>query len=285
VSFNIEPPPSTIKEFAFQWKTWLNNFYTWVRLNMGTDFYTEVAKGNVDGHSVIHKFGSSLLTSTQRVITQTGTYETPLAPVTLEVLSDDINDTAAGTGAQQVMIIGLDLNYEEISFTAEMNGITPVTLSTDLIRLYRWYVNRTGSYADSTTSSHVGALSIQASGGGAVWDIMPNTPLPYGQSSIGAYTIPKGKTGYLLSKQIFVDSTKSADIFFFKREHADDVTAPFSGTRRLLENEIGVAGTLTMNFRSPKGPFVGPCDVGFFGSVEVSTAFTSVEFELLLVDD
>lgn len=251
---------------------------------MGTDFYTEVAKGNVEGHSIIHKFGSALLTTTQRVVTQTGTYETPLAPTTLEVLSDDVNDTAVGTGAQEVTIIGLDLNYEEISFTAEMNGTTPVTLDADLVRLYRWFVSRSGSYADSTTSSHVGALSIQVSGGGTVWDILPNTPLPYGQSSIGAYTVPKGKTGYLLSKQIFVDSTKSADIFFFQRDHADDVTTPFSGTRRLLENEIGVAGTLTMNFRSPKGIFVGPCDVGFFGSVEVSTAFTSVEFELLLVD-
>jgi len=284
LSSNIEPPPSTIKEFTFQWKTWLNNFYTWVRLNMGTDFYTEVAKGNVEGHSVIHKFGSAVLTSTQRVITQTGTYETPTAPVTLEILSDDANDTAAGIGAQQVMIIGLDLNYEEISFTAEMNGVTPVTLDADLIRLYRWYVNRSGSYADAATSSHVGVLSIQVSGGGTVWDIMPNTPLPYGQSSIGAYTVPKGKTGYLLSKQIFVDSTKSADIFFFKRDHADDVTPPYSGTRRLIENEVGVAGTLTMNFRSPKGPFIGPCDVGFFGSVESNIAFTSVEFELLLVD-
>ena len=285
MSFNLDPPPSNIKEFTFNWKTWLNNFYEWVRFNVGTDFYTEVAKGAVPGHSIIHKFGSALLTTTQRVITQTGTYQTPIATVSLEIISDSVSDTAAGIGAQEMTIIGLNADWEEVTFTVIMNGLTPVALDTDLIRLYRWYVSRSGSYADSATSSHVGALSIQVLGGGTIWDILPNTPLPYGQSSIGAYTIAKGKTGYLLSKQIFVDSNKSADIFFFKRDKADDVTPPFTGTRRLLENEIGVAGTLTMNFRSPKGPFVGPCDVGFFGSVEVSTAFTSVEFELLLVDD
>ena len=251
---------------------------------MGTDFYTEVAKGNVPGHSVIHKFGSCLLTPVQRVITQTGTYPTPLAVTSLEVVSSSAADTAAGLGARQLIVIGLDANYEEISTVVTMNGLTAVPLDVDFIRVYRWYVLSSGSYANSTTSSHVGDLMIQGLGGGTVWDIIPSTPLPYGQSSIGAFTIPKGQTAFLLSKQIFVDSSKSADIFFFQRDHADDVTVPFSGIRRLLENEIGVAGTLTMDFRSPKGPFVGPCDVGFFGSVEVSTAFASVEFELLLVE-
>ena len=285
MSFNLDPPPSNIKDFSFNWKTWLNNFYEWVRLNVGTDFYTEVAKGTVPGHSIIHKFGSSLLTTTQKVVSQTGAYQVPIAVVSLEIVSDSASDSAAGIGAQEMTIIGLDANWEEVTFTVITNGLTPVALSTDLIRLYRWYVSRSGAYADSVTSSHVGDLSIQELGGGTVWDVVPSTPLPYGQSSIGAYTIPKGKTGYLLSKQIFVDSTKSANIFFFKREEADDVTPPYAGARRLLENEIGVAGTLTMNFRSPKGPFTGPCDVGFFGSVEVGTAFTSVEFELLLVDN
>lgn len=284
MSFNLDPPPSNIKDFTFNWKTWLNNFYEWVRYNVGTDFYTEVAKGNVPGHAVIHKFGSSLLTPVQRVITQTGTYPTPLSVVSLEVVSDSAADGVAGLGAREVTIIGLDANYEEVSTVVVMNGLTPAPLGIDLIRVYRWYVSLSGSYADSTTSSHVGALMIQELGGGTVWDIIPSTPLPYGQSSIGAFTVPKGKMAFLLSKQIFVDSSKSADIFFFQRDHADDVTTPFTGTRRLLENEIGVAGTLTMDFRSPKGPFIGPCDVGFFGSVEVSTAFTSVEFELLLVE-
>jgi len=285
MSFNFDPPPSTIRDFTFQWKTWLNNLYEWLRINVGTDFYTEVAKGNIDGHSLVHKFGASLLTTTPHVISQTGAYQTPLAVVTLEVLSTNANDNATGSGAQEVTIVGLDSSYEEITVTAELNGTTAVTVGSDLLRLYRWYVSRSGTYATSTASSHAGDLTIQVSGGGLIWDTIPSFPIPVGQSVIGVYTIPKGKTGYLLSKQIFVDSSKTADIYFFQRLHADDVSAPFIGTRRMVEREVGVAGTLTMDFRSPKGPFTGPCDVGFIGSVAQGTADTSVEFELLLVDD
>ena len=28
---NLDPPPSTIKEFTFHWKTWLNNLFEWLR--------------------------------------------------------------------------------------------------------------------------------------------------------------------------------------------------------------------------------------------------------------
>jgi len=285
MSFNFDPPPSTIRDFTFQWKTWLNNLYEWLRINVGTDFYTEVAKGNVIGHSLVHKFGTALLTTTPAVISQTGAYQVPMAAVTLEFVSSDANDTVAGSGAQEVTVMGLDLNWNEVTTTVETDGVTAVIIDTDFIRIFRWFVSRSGTYASSSISSHAGVLTLQVSGGGTVWDTIPIVPFPIGQSVIGAYTIPKGKAGYLLSKQIFVDSTKTADIYFFQRAHADDVTPPYSGVRRIVEREVGIAGTLTMDFRSPKGPFVGPCDVGFIGSVSVSDADASAEFELLLVDD
>ena len=54
---------------------------------------------------------------------------------------------------------------------------------------------------------------------------------------------------------------------------------------RLLEHEVGIDGGITISPHSPKGPFVGPCDIGFIGRVAVTTANVSVEFELLLVDN
>lgn len=285
MSFNFDPPPSTIREFSFQWKTWLNNLYEWLRINVGTDFYTEVAKGNVNGHSLVHKFGTTLLTTTPAVVSQTGAYQVPMAVVTLEIVSSDANDTAAGSGAQEVTIFGLDADWNETTVVVDTNGLTAVIVSVDFIRVFRWIVSRSGTYASSVAASHAGVLTLQVSGGGTVWDRIPITPFPLGQSVMGAYTIPKGKTGYLLSKQIFIDSTKTADIYFFQRTNADDVTTPYSGVRQIVEREVGVAGTLAMDFRSPKGPFIGPCDIGFIGSVSVNDAEASAEFELLLVDD
>ena len=101
-------------------------------------------------------------------------------------------------------------------------------MSTNLIRLYRWYVSSSGTYATQSAGSHVGDLTIRASGAGAIWSTIPNTPFPSGQSEVGCYTIPTGYTGYLLTKNIFTDTSKTADIFFFKRENADDVSAPYS---------------------------------------------------------
>lgn len=32
----LDPPPSTIVEFTFQWKTWLNNLYEWLKSANGS---------------------------------------------------------------------------------------------------------------------------------------------------------------------------------------------------------------------------------------------------------
>lgn len=268
-----------------QLKTWLNSLRDEV-IDLGRrDFYLDVARGLVPGHSIVHKFGSRLLTTTPSVVAYTGAYQTPTAATALEFVSDDVNDTSTGSGAREITVTGLDSNWEEVTQTVTTNGTTAVALGTNLIRLYRWYVSSSGSYAGSTAASHAGNLTIQVSGGGTVWSTIPNSPIPYGQSVIGAYTVPKGKAGYILSKNIFVDTTKTADIYFFKRENADDVTAPYSGTRRLVEREVGVQGGVTINFDVPKDGLTGPCDIGFIGSVSSGTADCSVEFEILLVDE
>lgn len=254
-------------------------------INRKQPFYLEVAKGRIEGHSIVHKFGAGTLTTTIGVVTQSSFYRTPLTAQALEFVSDDANDTAAGTGAQEITFIGLSNDWVEVSQTVETNGLTPVALPTNLIRMYRWYVSRSGTYATQVLGSHKGVLTVQETGGGDVWAQMGVTPFPSGQSQIGAYTIPAGKTGYLLGKVVFVDTVKAADIYFFQRPNADDVTAPYTGTMRLVEREVGVQGGFDHHFSVPKTPFVGPCDVGFMGLVSAGTADVSVEFELLLVDN
>jgi hypothetical protein len=252
------------------------------------NFLIEVARGNIPGYNMVHKFGAGNLTTTPLPITSTNNYATPIANTSLEFVSDSADDSAIGLGAQEVTIIGLvNTNgvWSEVTQTLITNGLTPVILTTDIIRMYRWYVSKSGTYASPTESSHVGNLTIQESGGGTIWDTIPNSPLPFGQSQIGVYTVPSGKTAYLFSKNITVDSSKASDIFFFQRPNANDVTAPYTGTRRLVEREIGITSGVSLQFKSPKGPFVGPCDIGFIGRVDLTTGSASVEFELLIVDD
>ena len=250
------------------------------------DYLMEVALGNVSGQVIVQKFGQNAAVGTTfEPITKAGVYQTPTAATALEVVSSDANDTSAGTGAQQVTIVGLDSSWNEVSQTISMNGTTAVAVPTSLVRVYRWYVSRSGTYATATAGSHVGTLTLRVASAGATWStIDASAGFPEGQSEIGVYTVPDGKTGYILQGDVEVESTKAVDLILFQRPGADDVTTPFSAMR-LVHRLPGIADRATIAPRTALGPFVGPCDIGFMGKVASGTAEVSVSFEVLVIDD
>lgn len=64
----------------------------------------------------------------------------------LEILSDDANDTAAGTGARTVRIVGLDANYNEFIDTYTLNGTTAVAMNQrQYLRVHRCVVVSAGT--------------------------------------------------------------------------------------------------------------------------------------------
>ncbi|MCK4500814.1 hypothetical protein KAU11_09965, partial [Candidatus Babeliales bacterium] len=216
------------------------------------DYLLDVARGNVPGQEIIHKFGAGSVGTSLVPITQSGVYNTPTAVVSLEVVSDDVNDTSAGTGAQEVTLTIINASWERVDIVVELNGTTPVALGTDTFRLDRWSVTRSGTYATSAAGSHTGSLTVQVAGAGAVWSTIPSTPFPMAQSQIGAFTVPAGKKAYLVGKLVFTDTSKTADIYMFKRENADDVATPFSGIMKITEREVGVSGGFDHHFKVPK---------------------------------
>lgn len=254
-------------------------------IRITNDFLIEVAKGNVAKHSLIHKFGFNNVGTTIEPITLSGFYRTPKGPTSLEFVSDSNEDSIGNLGAQEVTIIGLDSNWRVVTQTLVTNGTNAVALDTNLTRLFRWYVSSSGTYANQDSGSHIGKLTIRESGGGNTWSEIEKTPFQIGQSEIGVYSVPTGYTAYLLSKSVSVDGVKSVDVFFFQRPLINDTTAPYTGTMRLIEREVGVSGSIDFTLESPKGPFIGPCDIGFMGVVGTGTAEVSAEFELLLIED
>ena len=174
-------------------------------INRKPPFYLEVAKGNIEGHALIHKFGAGNVTTTFLPVTQGNVYKTPTSVVSLEIVSSDAADAQNGVGARKITVIGLDANWQEITeeiSTHATDGTTPVALTNDFLRVYRWYVSESGIYATESAGSHAGTLTLRVAGVGATWSTIGITPFPVGQSQIGVYTIPIGKTAYLLSKNI-----------------------------------------------------------------------------------
>ena len=248
-------------------------------------FLTEVAKGNVPGHSIIHKFGHADVGTTMVPITHSLVYQTPTTAIALEVVSDDADDTSAGAGARTVLIEGLALDGSIVTQTVALNGLTAVSIPTPLWRLYRWQVATSGVYATTAVGSHQGTLTIRVASAGATWSILDVLPTHHSQSEIGWYTVPNNFRAYILSMEVTVDSTKAVDIMVLRRENADTVSAPFSALR-LITQAVGVAGYLSLGQSlSPHNSFGEMCDIGFMAKVASSTAEVTCHFEILLIAD
>ena len=112
-------------------------------------FYLQVAERQIAFHKSIFKFGFNpdIDNALETVWAQGGLYTYLTSASTLYVSSSSANDTAAGTGAQNVTISGLDADYNEVSVTVDLNGQTAVQLglANNWIRVNRGVVNTSGT--------------------------------------------------------------------------------------------------------------------------------------------
>lgn len=250
------------------------------------DFPLELAKGNVPSHEVIHKFGrNSSVGSTFVPICESGFYRTPTTNISLEVVSSSANDTANGTGARSIYYEGLKAlagNLIEVSGTVQLNGQTAVTIPDNMIRLYRWYVSTSGTYATHATSSHDGSITIREVNSGDVWSTILLNSYGRGQSQIGCYTVPSGYEAYITSITYSTESDKEAEILMYKRENALDTLEPFSPMR--LVTEINSAkGTSGIAYKYPIR-FNEETDIFLIGKLKAGTGLMTVDFEIILIE-
>ncbi len=249
------------------------------------DWHQALAEGEIAGHSLVNKFGyNGAVTSTLQPVATAATYQTPTTAQSLEIVSSDANDTAAGSGAQKVIVEGLDASWNVQTQEVTLNGTTAVAITGTWLRVYRAYVSESGTYATEAAGSHAGTLTIRLTGAGATWAqiALGVGGFPLGQTDIGAYTIPAGYTGYMLAKTMNVESDKSPNVVWFRRENADDVTAPYPAMR-LFERHAGVVGQASIRMPSPHVTLPEKTDIGVLAHVATGTAAISVEFQILLV--
>ena len=243
----------------------------------------EVVRGNVPGTTFINKFGrnSAITTgSAPEDIWEGGDIYTgmPLhsaAAETVTIVSDDANDTSAGTGARTVTIIGLDGSWNQVTETLTMNGTTQVTSSNSYKRLNRAFVATAG-----TSEHNEGILTIAHSTTTA--NVFAAMPAEAGQTQICAYTIPDSVTGYLRAMRIFMGrsngSAGSAQVALMTREEGGAWRK-----RRIYEitDSIGVATEYVF-----PTPLTGRTDIKIqVESVSDSTTIVTGDLAIELVDD
>lgn len=76
---------------------------------------------------------------------QGGVYAFPTAATTASVVSTSANDTSAGTGARIVFLEGLDVNWNQVSESITLNGLTPVVGTQSFFRINNARVISSGS--------------------------------------------------------------------------------------------------------------------------------------------
>jgi hypothetical protein len=159
-------------------------------------FELQVARGQVDGHKTLFKFGinGDVGTSVETVWAQGGIYVYPASATVMKISSSSADDAAAGTGARTISIAGLDANYNEISETVILDGQTAVNTVNSYLRISRMFVVTAGSGATAAGTIYAGTGTVTSGVPATVYGMIA---LNANQTQMAFWTVPAGYTFYL----------------------------------------------------------------------------------------
>ena len=183
------------------------------------DFLTEVKRGNVPGMSLdaVVCRNPAIGSSFEDCWGEGGTMIQPTGAESYELVSDNANDTLAGTGMRSVLVQTRDATGLTVLQTVNMNGTTPVALT----GTHTYPAGLFGLTADQTlTGKNIGTIKLQVAGGGAVRNVMLPT---ISRSHDTHYRVASNQTAKILTTQVF--PPKSGRGTFrneFKTSGADD---------------------------------------------------------------
>ena len=133
-----------------------------------------------------------------------GMYPFPAAALPTTIVSDSLDDTGVGTGAQTVIVQYLlppEQGFGLVVETLTLNGTTPVPFTQDAYRFLLAVADDVGS-----ADSNVVTLDILHSGATTIGRVLPDM----GRSSMAIHTVPGGiKRAQLKSLQTFESNTNT----------------------------------------------------------------------------
>lgn len=232
----------------------------------------DIAQGNIDGHTFIHKFGAAPAMSQN----QTGSIwdkSDTLYPWsafdtanTVSILTTASNGSTVTTDSGlTVTVIGLDENYAEASETLTISGST-ATGSQLFKRVFRAFAtdggNNTSQIRMSVNSTEVARITIGKA-----------------QTLMTVYTVPAGYTGYLMqgvcSVQYGADATGDMFVRYFGQDafrvgHSFEVS--------------GAGGAYRYPFQFPVA-IPAKSDIDVRATVRSNNARITAAFDMLLIAD
>jgi len=172
-----------------------------------SDFYAAVEQGTVPGHGLLGSIGTqdNVGTSYQDIWSGGGNLVYPTTAETLEVVFADANDTAAGTGAQSLLLTTYDINcVPQAPVVIATNGGTQTITGThfDVIDL-------TVIGVGTVRGAAIGDITLQVSGGGAVRGVIKAGTTSMLSTHV---TVPADKVYYWKQASIFPQKGEDVNI-------------------------------------------------------------------------
>ena len=244
----------------------------------------DIARGLAPGCVGSFRYGRhTTVTSTYTPITQSGFYRTPQATGTVALrvkAGGNANDTANGSGAREITIIGLNSSGDIITETLATAGASASAATAQtFMRLTDAFVSKSGTYASQTAGSQAGSITIEKSTGGEDWALIAAGTISRSVSEIGAYTTPNNKSVCVADIHVTSDADKKANIVMFKRQNILQTSAPYSALELVFELPQSF-GLSDFHFDPPLY-FPPLCDFGFMANVSASTVDISVGFGMM----
>lgn len=165
---------------------------------------------------------------------------------TISVVSDDVDDTAAGAGAQTVLIQGVDENWFEQNVILPLSGTTPAVTTHTFLRVNRVVVLTVGVCGNQapTNCTNEGTINVTATTGAVQ---MARIPPATGISQLGIFSVPMGQTAVMRSIFVSVAGNDAADFHVNQRVGAD-ASAPYNARQRILHlSDTAGAESLTLH--------------------------------------
>jgi hypothetical protein len=156
---------------------------------VGNVFFA-ISRGLISGQTTSFTSGrnSDIDSGTEDLIAQGGVYVPPTTD-RIHNIAGGVNDTAIGTGARTVLVMGLNASFAEVTETVIMNGTTNVATVNSYVFISRLVVLTAGS-----VQTNDGVITATAQTDGT---ISARIDVGFGQSSLCVHQVPAGKTAYM----------------------------------------------------------------------------------------
>lgn len=241
------------------------------------DYFTEISRGKVPGHSWVNKFGRNEDVDTgaeEDIWDGGGSWSNPTTARTHAIVSASSTDASSSPGARTVWIQGLNSSWAIATERVTLNGATAVNTSGIYNRIFRMAIKSAGASA-----KNVGAITATAATDSTV---TAKISAGANQTLMAIYTVASGNTGYLNSYYASMNrltTSGAANIFLKVRD---------SGEVYQTKHIMGLIGAGKSQFQhrfDPPLKISGKADIKISSDVSANNTDISSGFDMVMIKD